>query len=191
MSSQVGISEVVLRTDVVSVDDLLKAHQLARPCVHKILRGHGYADSVDDVLQEVFVKAYFHRSQFRGESKLSTWYFSIAVNTALMFLRSQKISAVDVDMIDIPSQRCFDNPETTAYHNEMKNLVIEKLLRLSPPRREAFLRCLLGETASTTCQKSRLHGARQALKKQLRGLSGVRGERRADPFVSKVIAKNR
>jgi RNA polymerase sigma-70 factor, ECF subfamily len=46
--------------------------------------GPGRADyEADDVLQDVFLKVYENLSQFRGESALGTWIYSVARNKAL------------------------------------------------------------------------------------------------------------
>ena len=52
--------------------------------VHRLVSGllgyqHG---NVDDVVQEVFVKAYFSLKRFREESSFATWIYRIAVNRA-------------------------------------------------------------------------------------------------------------
>ena len=52
--------------------------------VHRLVSGllgywHG---NVDDVVQEVFVKAYFSLRRFREESSFATWIYRIAVNRA-------------------------------------------------------------------------------------------------------------
>lgn len=44
-------------------------------------------DEALDVAQEVFVEVYGSIDKFRGESKLSTWLFRIAVNRSLDQLR--------------------------------------------------------------------------------------------------------
>jgi len=46
-------------------------------------------DDAMDVVQEAFLSAYRHLATFRGESKLSTWLYRIAMNTALMHRRSR------------------------------------------------------------------------------------------------------
>ena len=47
-------------------------------------------DDADDVLQNTFLKSWKNLADFKGNSKISTWLYSIAVNEALDFLRRQK-----------------------------------------------------------------------------------------------------
>ena len=44
------------------------------------LLGSQRENVVDDVVQEVFLKAYLALPKFRGDSKFSTWLYRIAVN---------------------------------------------------------------------------------------------------------------
>jgi len=45
------------------------------------LLGYGHGD-IEDVIQEVFVKAYFSLKRFREEATFATWLYRIAVNQA-------------------------------------------------------------------------------------------------------------
>ena len=60
-------------------------------------------DDADDVLQNVFLKAWAKIDDFRGESKISTWLFRIAVNETLNFLNAERAkhftSALDLEDI--------------------------------------------------------------------------------------------
>src|SRR5438105_2264030 len=47
-------------------------------------------EDADDVLQETFMKAFEHLSDFQGQSKFYTWIVRIAVNESLMKLRKRK-----------------------------------------------------------------------------------------------------
>ena len=47
-------------------------------------------EDANDVLQNVFVKAWMNLDDFQNKSKLSTWLFRIAINESLDFLRKQK-----------------------------------------------------------------------------------------------------
>lgn len=44
----------------------------------------------DDLRQEIYVNIWLGLRKFNGESKISTWIYRIAVNTALMALRSSR-----------------------------------------------------------------------------------------------------
>jgi RNA polymerase sigma-70 factor (ECF subfamily) len=47
----------------------------------------------DDILQEVFIKAWRHLDNFRGESSLFTWLYRIATNVTLSYLEAAKRKA--------------------------------------------------------------------------------------------------
>ncbi len=55
-------------------------------------------EDADDILQNTFVKAWLNIDYFRGEAKLSTWLYRIALNECLTFLNKQRaISTVSLD----------------------------------------------------------------------------------------------
>lgn len=62
----------------------------------------------DDLRQEIYVNIWLGLKQFRGDSKISTWIYRVAVNSALMALRSSKptIETVSVDfgLLDLSSE---------------------------------------------------------------------------------------
>lgn len=47
-------------------------------------------DDANDIVQNVFIKAWSNLSNFRGEAKLSTWLFKIAVNESINFINKEK-----------------------------------------------------------------------------------------------------
>ena len=59
----------------------------------------GNEEDALDLAQEVFVKAYFNLSGFRGQSQFSTWVKRIKVNHCLNHLRRQK-DKIHVDIED-------------------------------------------------------------------------------------------
>jgi len=61
---------------------------------HHIRRMVESHEDTDDILQNVFVKAYKAIAKFEGKSKLSTWLYRIATNETLTFLKKQKIKVV-------------------------------------------------------------------------------------------------
>ncbi|MDE6650581.1 MAG: sigma-70 family RNA polymerase sigma factor [Muribaculaceae bacterium] len=47
-------------------------------------------DDADDILQNVFLKAWNNLHNFRGDAKLSTWLYKIAVNESINFLNKER-----------------------------------------------------------------------------------------------------
>lgn len=54
----------------------------------------------EDLRQEIYVNIWLGLDQYRGESKISTWIYRVAVNSALMALRSSRprIETVSLDV---------------------------------------------------------------------------------------------
>ena len=72
-------------------------------------------DDTNDILQDVFIKAWTNLENFRGDSKLSTWLYRIAINESITFLnkkRSQNNISIDDDdtflLNTIESDEYFD-----------------------------------------------------------------------------------
>ncbi|GHU71995.1 DNA-directed RNA polymerase sigma-70 factor [Bacteroidia bacterium] len=55
--------------------------------IRKIVLSH---DDANDVLQNTFIKAWMNIELFRGESKLSTWLYKIAINESITFINKQR-----------------------------------------------------------------------------------------------------
>ena len=115
-------------------------------------------EDADDVLQNVFIKAWSHLDDFHQESRLSTWLYRIAVNESLDFLRKQKNSTMlHTDDVEsgvanmLVADNYFDGDETQAllqeaidqlpdvqrtvftlrYYDEMKYSEISRILKTS------------------------------------------------------------
>lgn len=62
----------------------------------------------DDLRQEIYVNIWLGLRHFKGESKISTWIYRVAVNSALMALRSSKprveTVSLDFNLPDISSE---------------------------------------------------------------------------------------
>ena len=81
-------------------------------------------EDANDVLQNVFVKAWMNLDDFQNKSKLSTWLFRIAINESLDFLRKQKhqqVLSADEDLSisnKLMADDYFDGDETEAQLQE-------------------------------------------------------------------------
>lgn len=55
-------------------------------------------DDANDVLQNTFIKAWTSINNFRGDAKLSTWLYKIAVNESITFINKQKaLNNISID----------------------------------------------------------------------------------------------
>jgi RNA polymerase sigma-70 factor (ECF subfamily) len=66
-------------------------HDKVRGTLYRMLLENAKAEILDELEQEVFIKAWKALGTFEFKSKVSTWLYRISVNTAIDFLRKQKI----------------------------------------------------------------------------------------------------
>ncbi len=69
-------------------DQILKEY---RPLIYKVC--HLYARSredKEDLFQEIVYQLWKSRGTFRGQAKVSTWLYRIALNTAITYIRGRK-----------------------------------------------------------------------------------------------------
>ena len=72
--------------------------QYSEPLYRQIRRLVQSHDDTNDLLQNTFLKAWQSLEYFRGEARLSTWLYKIAVNEALSFLaRERKRRNISID----------------------------------------------------------------------------------------------
>lgn len=88
-------------------------YQNYSPKIKRLCLGYtGNSMEADDLLQEVFIKAWQNFDSFRAEAQVSTWVYRIAVNTCLYHLRSQKSKKyVDADITSIKKEEETDDKE--------------------------------------------------------------------------------
>jgi RNA polymerase sigma-70 factor (ECF subfamily) len=145
------------------------------------------SEQAEDIAQEVFEKVNRSLDGFQGKSKLSTWIYRIATNTALDKLRSSSFKHPSKQAsLEETAERKDKNAwtgqtETSSdqkvIRKEMSECVREYIDRLSPDYQTVLLLSELGgfknkEIAeileiSLENVKVRLHRARAALKNEL------------------------
>jgi RNA polymerase sigma-70 factor (ECF subfamily) len=62
-----------------------------------VLRFTENREDAEEIAQDVFVKAYRSLADFRGDSKFSTWLFTITRTTCLSYLRKKKLDTQSLD----------------------------------------------------------------------------------------------
>ena len=76
------------RTASRAFETLLKMY--TEPVYWQIRRMVLNHDDANDIVQNVFIKAWTNLHNFRGDAKLSTWLFKIAVNESINFINKEK-----------------------------------------------------------------------------------------------------
>lgn len=68
--------------------DLIKLY--SEPLYRQIRRTVQSHEDTDDILQNTFLKAWQNIENFRGDAKLSTWLYKIAINESLSYLERER-----------------------------------------------------------------------------------------------------
>ena len=55
--------------------------------IRKMVYSH---EDANDILQDVFIKAWLNIDKFRGDAKLSTWLYKIAINESITYINKSK-----------------------------------------------------------------------------------------------------
>ena len=93
--SDIELIQNTLAGDQSAYTDLVKRHQ--RFVFTLAMRFTKTREDAEEIAQDCFIKAYRSLASFQGQSKFSTWLYSIVYTTAMTFLRKKR---VDTDSID-------------------------------------------------------------------------------------------
>lgn len=122
------------KADVAAFEQLYRRHH--RRVHGVIVRLVGQASArAEDLTQEAFVRAWQALPSFRHESAVSTWLHRLAVNTALMELRSRRSRPLKEDDEEIFDQ--LSSPDTAG--NAVLGRDLERAVATLPPRARAVL----------------------------------------------------
>jgi len=143
-----------------------------------VLRITGNRADAEDAMQEAFLSAYSRWPSFRGESSPTTWIYRIAVNIALMRVRSRRpIEYLSELVAEYDVQDWSASVADLAQRAELQERVLTGLSLLEPEQRSAIvLRDIDGLSTADAAAvleiteaalKSRLHRARLLLRHYL------------------------
>jgi RNA polymerase sigma factor (sigma-70 family) len=167
----------VYRRDGAALWLIMKRHNQR---LHRIARAVLDDDAeAEDVLQETYIRAFTHLSEFRAEARLSTWLTRIALNEALG-RRRQRRSTVDVrtiETIPAPFSIYEPDPERAAALADIRRLLERAISGLPEHYRIVFVmrdveEMSIEETALLLALRpqtvsTRLHRARKLLRQAL------------------------
>ena len=145
-----------------------------------VLRMIKSREDAEEVAQDVFIKAYRSLADFRGESKFSTWLYTIANTTSITFLRKKKLDVHSLDNEKVFEMADSKDSGFRANLVEQKsrvNMVNEAIAMLSPDDAEIITLFYKAEQnleeisrilrLETNTVKVRLHRARTRLKEKM------------------------
>jgi RNA polymerase sigma-70 factor, ECF subfamily len=159
----------------------------------------------EDIVQETFLRAFVHLHEFEGKSSFSTWATRIAINQALMSLRTRRAlrevpmddSSSDQERTPLPEPTdASPDPEATCSQKERAGILSAAMRQLRPGMRRAIHlkemeELSAGETAvrmgvSVGTVKARVFHARRKLGK---ALSHYMSSRRVSRSSTSVVAE--
>ncbi|MDH7461547.1 sigma-70 family RNA polymerase sigma factor [Chitinophagaceae bacterium 26-R-25] len=145
-----------------------------------ILRYVESREDAEEISQDVFVKAYRSLADFRGDSKFSTWLYTITSTTCITHLRRKKQDVFSLDQENVFARAENLNSGFTANEVEQKskiNMVNSAIALLSPDDAQVITLFYKAEQSldeiatimglETNTVKVRLHRARQRLKEKM------------------------
>ncbi|MES2859536.1 MAG: sigma-70 family RNA polymerase sigma factor [Pseudomonadota bacterium] len=163
--------------DVAAFEQLYRRHHRRVHGVIARLVGQAGARA-EDLTQEAFVRAWQALPTFRFESAVSTWLHRLAVNTALMELRSRRSRPLQDD--DEEALDALSTPDTSGHALLGRDL--ERAVATLPPRARAVLvlhdvegwkheeiAAELGMAVGSS--KAQLHRARGLLRTRIGGMA--------------------
>jgi RNA polymerase sigma-70 factor (ECF subfamily) len=129
----------VLKGDAASFEPLVQKYA---PRVFATARRYARRESeVEDIAQEVWLKAFHKLKGFRGDAPFEHWLMRLAVRTCYDFLRGHQrnreatfsdLSETETDWLE----RFVAQPESASEHADAAKQLIERILsQMSPPAR--------------------------------------------------------
>jgi RNA polymerase sigma factor (sigma-70 family) len=181
MQSKLSDAELIEQTltgNQAAYAELVKRHQ--RFVFTLAMRFAKVREDAEEIAQDCFIKAYRSLASFKGQSKFSTWLYSIVYTTAMTFLRKKR---VDTDSIDDENNYLQIENKASAYdvnnaENRSRSFYLEQAIAQLLPDDAAIITLFykgeqsLEEIAQamgmeTNTVKVKLFRARQRLKERL------------------------
>lgn len=170
--------------DYAAYEELIRRYQ--RKIYALVYNMTSNKEDAEDLVQDVFVKAYTSLKSFKGDSSFYTWAYRIAVNRTINFLKKRKRDpAMSLDDLDQAVERdpayvelrARESPVRDAGLSELQKKLNEALQTLSEKHRTVVvmhdiqgvpheeIAKMLGCSEGTV--RSRLFYARQQLQQEL------------------------
>lgn len=126
------MAEITSETEFVQ---LINRHQ---GIIHKVCGMYCHdRDDKKDLFQEVILQLWKSFDSFRGESKVTTWIYRVALNTAISAFRKESKKPAQTDILELKIQI----PEDTEFQdkNEQFQLLYKAIKQLSEIERAIIM----------------------------------------------------
>lgn len=137
-------------------------------------------EDAEEVAQDVFIKAYKSLSSFKGDSKFSTWLYTVTTTTCITFLRKKKLEVQSLDnekVFEAAGEIAGDMSANQIEQKSKVNMVNEAIKMLSPDDAQVIMLFYKGEQTleeiakilnkEPNTVKVQLHRARTRLKEKM------------------------
>jgi len=145
-----------------------------------VLRFTDNREDAEEIAQDTFVKAYRSLADFRGDSKFSTWLFTITRTTCLSFLRKKKlnIQSLDNERTSLQVENRESGFNANLVEQKSKHAMLNRAISmLSPDDAQVLNLFYIGDQTldeigkimrlDPNTVKVKLHRARQRLKQKM------------------------
>jgi len=176
--SDIELIEQTLAGNQSAYADLVKRHQ--RFVFTLAMRFAKGREDAEEIAQDCFIKAYRSLASFQGQSKFSTWLYSIVYTTAMTFLRKKRVATDSIDdqntFIQVESRE--SGYDTNNIENKSRSFYLNQAIdQLLPDDATIITLFYKGEQSleeiaqalgmETNTVKVKLFRARQRLKEKL------------------------
>jgi RNA polymerase sigma-70 factor (ECF subfamily) len=116
-----------------------------RPIYALAYRVIGREEEARDVVQETFLRAFRGIGNFRGQAKLSSWVYRIALNLCRDWIRRERRTPIlptpeGVDVIELAAEQGpAESIEDLVARNDMSQVVADLMTRLPEEQRTAII----------------------------------------------------
>ena len=119
--------ERVLQGDTNAFSHLINKYKnMVFTLVVKIVKNR---EDAEEVAQDSFIKAYQKLDSFKGDSKFSTWLYTIAYRNALTKVRKKKLETTDIDSFVMDNHKDdHDFPQLEAIKNNEQEKYVKQAI---------------------------------------------------------------
>jgi RNA polymerase sigma-70 factor (ECF subfamily) len=172
------IIDCVLKGDHQAYGELVDRHKdYVFTLVLRVVKNR---EDAEEVAQDVFIKAYKYLADFRGNSKFTTWIYTIANNTSISFLRKKRpeVLSMDDERIFVAAEKQDSGMSANSIEQKSKlKMVNQAIAMLGPDDATVITLFYKGEQSleeiaavlgvEQNAAKVRLHRARARLKEKM------------------------